>query len=58
MTMLEDLNQNVTYCSAGTLEQLAETEIRCLPFDAYADTLVAWMARMERQHRTTREANR
>jgi nucleoside-diphosphate-sugar epimerase len=50
-TLLEDLTQSVTYCSAGTLELLANSDIRCPPFDAYADTLVAWMAGIERKGR-------
>ncbi|MEE2787526.1 MAG: SDR family oxidoreductase [Myxococcota bacterium] len=53
VTVLDDLSQNVTYCCAGTLELLADTDIRCPPFDAYADTLVTWMAGIERRHRPT-----
>jgi thioester reductase-like protein len=47
--LVGDLTQHVIYDCAGTLELLAETDIRCPPFSAYADTLVVWMANLERE---------
>ena len=50
--LLGELTQEVTYCCAGALERLSTTDIQCPPFDAYADILVIWMARLERERRT------
>lgn len=50
-SLVGDLTQDVTYSCAGTLERLAETDVRCPPFDDYADILVRWMADMERGNR-------
>jgi len=50
-SLVGDLTQHVTYSCAGTLERLAESDIRCPPFEEYADMLVRWMADMERGSR-------
>ncbi len=50
-SLVGDLTQHVTYSCSGTLERLADTEIRCPPFEEYADTLVRWMADVERSSR-------
>jgi nucleoside-diphosphate-sugar epimerase len=46
--VLDDLTRHVTYSCTGALELLADTDVVCPPFDAYADTLVRWMDRYER----------
>lgn len=50
-SLVGDLTQDVTYSCAGTLERLADSDVRCPPFDDYADTLVRWMADVERVSR-------
>ena len=50
--LMGELSQDVRYSCAGTLERLADTEIRCPAFDDYADTLVSWMAEVERTNRS------
>ena len=55
--LLGELTQEVTYCCAGALERLAATDIQCPPFDTYADVLVIWMARLERERRMVGEAS-
>jgi len=47
--LVGDLTDDVTYDCAGTLELLADTDIRCPPFSDYADILVMWMANLERE---------
>ncbi len=49
--LVGDLTQHVTYDCSGALELLARTDIRCPPFDAYADALVIWMANLEKTRR-------
>lgn len=49
--LLENLSTYVTYECAGTLDLLSRTDIFCPPFESYADQLVAWVARYEREHR-------
>ena len=49
--LMENLNTHVVYDCAGTLELLADTDIFCPPFESYADQLVAWVARYERENR-------
>ena len=49
--LLNNLNTHVVYECSGTLELLAQTEIVCPPFETYADQLVAWVARYEREQR-------
>jgi nucleoside-diphosphate-sugar epimerase len=51
MALLDDLSRSVTYACSGTLELLADTDIVCPPFEAYADTLVDWLADYERSQR-------
>jgi nucleoside-diphosphate-sugar epimerase len=51
VALLENLSTHVVYDCAGTLERLARTDIFCPPFETYADHLVAWVARYEREHR-------
>ena len=50
---LGDLTKQVTYDCAGTLELLTGTDVRCPPFEAYADALVLWMASVEGTQRPT-----
>lgn len=50
--LFEDLTKHVTYNCAGALELLARAGISCPPFEAYADTLVAWVAEYERAHKS------
>ncbi len=54
VALLEDLNRNVIYRCAGTLELLADTDVVCPAFESYADALVAWMATYERAVRAAR----
>ncbi|MCA9543940.1 MAG: SDR family oxidoreductase [Myxococcales bacterium] len=49
--LLDDLSRHVIYNCSGTLELLADTGIECPPFEAYADTLVSWLAALERADR-------
>lgn len=49
--LLENLSTHVIYDCAGTLDLLSSTDIFCPPFESYADQLVAWVARYEREHR-------
>ena len=51
MALLDELSRTVTYACSGTLELLAHTDIVCPPFEAYADTLVDWLADYERAQR-------
>lgn len=51
MTLLDDLTRHVTYQCGGALSLLADTGIVCPPFEAYADTLVSWVAAYERRRR-------
>ena len=46
--VFDDLTRHVTYSCTGALELLADTDVVCPPFEAYADTLVRWMDRFER----------
>ena len=43
-----DLTRAVTYHCGGTLALLAHTDVRCLPFESYADALITWVAEYER----------
>lgn len=54
--LMENLNTHVVYDCAGTLELLADTDIFCPPFESYADQLVAWVARYERENRAASQA--
>lgn len=58
VALLEHLSTHVVYDCAGTLELLARTDIFCPPFETYADHLVAWVARYEREHRAAAAAER
>jgi nucleoside-diphosphate-sugar epimerase len=58
VALLEHLSTHVVYDCAGTLDMLARTDIFCPPFETYADHLVAWVARYEREHRAATAAER
>ena len=49
--LLENLRTHVVYDCSGALDLLSDTDIMCPPFESYADQLVAWVARYEREHR-------
>lgn len=54
LALLEDLTTHVIYDCSGTLELLAGTEVRCPPFESYADTLVSWVAQYEQKSQSGR----
>ncbi len=56
VSLFENLDQRVEYDCAGTLDLLADTGLVCPPFEAYADTLVAWIAAYERAQRPRERA--